>query len=73
MYVYLAITLMLFMFVIVCVSTALSYNYAIDQYHPLVAKKGMMPSPFLDEKGHPKEFIWQAVNEEELQGLYCNF
>lgn len=49
-------------------SAALSYNYAIDQYHPLVAKKGTMPSPFLDEKGHPKEFIWQAVNEEELQG-----
>ena len=61
---------MLYMFVIVCVSTALSYNYAIDQYHPLIAKKGMMPSPFLDEKGHPKEFIWQAVNEEELQGLW---
>ena len=29
-----------------------------------------MPSPFLDEKGHPKEFIWQAVNEDELQGLF---
>jgi len=49
-------------------SLALSYNFAIDQYHPLVAKKGMMPSPFLDERGYPKEFIWQMVDEEELQG-----
>ena len=50
-------------------SAALSYNFAIDQYHPLVAKKGCMPSPFLDEKGHPKEFIWQMIDEDELQGL----
>ncbi|XP_052235059.1 inversin-like isoform X4 [Dreissena polymorpha] len=49
-------------------SAALSYNFAIDQYHPLVAKKGSMPSPFLDEKGYPKEFIWQMIDEEELQG-----
>ena len=47
----------------------MSYNFAMDQYHPLVAKKGLMPSPFLDEKGHPKEFIWQMVDEDELQGL----
>ena len=58
------------MCVCLCVFAALSYNFAIDQYHPLVAKKGIMPSPFLDEKGHPKEFIWQAVNEDELQGLF---
>lgn len=49
-------------------SAALSYNFAIDQYHPLVAKKGSMPSPFLDEKGYPKEFMWQMVDEDELQG-----
>lgn len=49
-------------------SAALSYNFAIDQYHPLVAKKGCMPSPFLDDKGHPKEFIWQMIDEDELQG-----
>ncbi|XP_052812830.1 inversin-like isoform X2 [Mya arenaria] len=49
-------------------SAALSYNFAIDQYHPLVAKKGCLPSPFLDERGHPKEFLWQMIDEDELQG-----
>uniref|UniRef100_K1PRS0 Inversin n=1 Tax=Magallana gigas TaxID=29159 RepID=K1PRS0_MAGGI len=46
---------------------ALSYNFAVDNYHPLASKKGFLPTPFLDETGHPRDFDWKPIEDEDLE------
>lgn len=47
--------------------SALSYNFAVDNYHPLASKKGFLPTPFLDETGHPRDFDWKPIEDEDLE------
>lgn len=50
--------------------SALSYNFAVDRYHPLVSKKGFLPSPFIDPQGYPKNFDWNPLEDEDLASKY---
>ncbi|XP_021351828.1 inversin-like isoform X2 [Mizuhopecten yessoensis] len=47
-------------------AAATSYNFAVDRYHPLMAKKGYLPTPFLDMMGHPRDFNWGPLEDEEF-------
>lgn len=47
-------------------AAALSYNFAVDRYHPLVSKKGFLPSPFIDNQGYPRNFDWNPLEDEDL-------
>jgi hypothetical protein len=42
----------------------------VDNYHPLASKKGFLPTPFLDDTGHPRDFDWKPIEDEELESKY---
>lgn len=47
-------------------AAALSYNFAVDRYHPLVAKKGYIPTPFVDDEAFPRNFNWRPIDDDEF-------
>jgi hypothetical protein len=59
---------------LIFIIAALSYNFAVDRYHPLVSKKGFLPSPFIDNQGYPRNFDWNPLEDEDLASkLYKSY
>ncbi|KAK3083082.1 hypothetical protein FSP39_013452 [Pinctada imbricata] len=54
-------------------AAALSYNFAVDNYHPLSSKKGGLPTPFLDDHAQPQDFDWRPIEDEDFERTLTSY